>query len=77
MMAFTILYLQEPFVGTGILTQYGLPYDEVLSSPPLWLHPWPCWPCLGILVTGAAGFGLIGSTTSSAASRHPRLQGRE
>ena len=28
MMAFTILYLQELFVGTGILTQYGLPYDE-------------------------------------------------
>jgi hypothetical protein len=28
MMAFTVLYLQEAIVGQGVLTQYGLSYDE-------------------------------------------------
>ena len=28
MMGFSVLYLQELFVGKGVLEQYGLPYDE-------------------------------------------------
>ena len=28
MMAFVVLFLQEAIVGQGVLSQYGLPYDE-------------------------------------------------
>lgn len=60
MMAFTILYLQEAFVGTGILTQYGLPYDEGAVVPAYsGFIPGPVGLVLAVLVTGAAGFGLI------------------